>query len=49
MTLTGCDLQTETFSYKPTGSLAPVKIVTNLDIGNVEVRPTTAEIGRAHV
>jgi len=42
MILAGCDLQTETFNYKPTGSLAPVKIVTNLDIGDVEVRPTTA-------
>lgn len=42
MTLAGCDLQTETFNYKPTGPLGPVKIVTNLDIGNVEVRPTAA-------
>jgi hypothetical protein len=42
ITLVGCDLQTETFNYTPTGSLAPVKIVTNLDIGDVSIRPTTA-------
>lgn len=40
--LTGCDLQTETLTYKPTGALAPVKIVTNVDIGDITVRPTTA-------
>lgn len=42
MILGGCDLQTETITHKPTGSLAPVKIVTNLDIGDIEIRPTTA-------
>ncbi len=42
LALTGCDLQTETINYKPTGSLAPVKIITNLDIGNVSITPATA-------
>lgn len=42
LALTGCDLQTETFNYKPTGPLAPVKIITNLDIGDVSITPASA-------
>jgi hypothetical protein len=42
LALTGCDLQTETFTHSASGATAPIKkIVTNLDVGDVTVQPST--------
>lgn len=48
LSLTGCDLQTETIDYSPMGAPRITKIVTSVDIGDVTIRPSSA-ITATHV